>query len=122
MLWKRATAAAGFWGLLAGTLSSIGMWAWVKLDPRALAVIAFSPNAKAMSENMYRALWSWCIAALVTIVVSFLTKPKPESELVGLVRGCTELPSEGDYKLYQRPIFWAGIVLACLIALNVVFW
>ena len=122
MLWKRATAAAGFWGLLAGTLSSIGMWVWVKLDPRALAVIAFSPNAKAMSENMYRALWSWCIAALVTIVVSFLTKPKPESELVGLVRGCTELPSEGDYKLYQRPIFWAGIVLACLIALNVVFW
>jgi SSS family solute:Na+ symporter len=122
MLWKRATPAAGFWGLLAGTLSSIGMWAWVKLDPRALAIIAFSPNAKAMSENMYRALWSWCIAALITIVVSVLTKPKPESELVGLVRGCTELPSEGDYKLYQRPIFWAGVVLACLIALNVVFW
>ena len=33
MLWKRATPAGGFWGLLAGTVSSIGMWAWVKLDP-----------------------------------------------------------------------------------------
>ena len=26
MLWKRATPAAGFWGLLMGTLSSVGMW------------------------------------------------------------------------------------------------
>ena len=122
MLWKRATPAAGFWGLLAGTLSSIGMWAWVKIDPRALAIIALSPNAKAMSENMYRALWSWIIAAAVTIVVSFLTKPKPESELVGLVRGCTELPSEGHYRIYQRPIFWAGVVFAAFIVLNIIFW
>ena len=33
MLWKRATPAGGFWGLLLGTVSSIGMWAWVKIDP-----------------------------------------------------------------------------------------
>jgi solute:Na+ symporter, SSS family len=122
MLWKRATPKAGFWGLLAGTLSSIGMWAWVKLDPGALAIVALSPNARAMSENMYRALWSWLIAALVTIVVSYLTKPKPESELVGLVRGCTELPSEGHLKIHQRPIFWACVVLVVFIALNIIFW
>src|SRR5450759_1255259 len=35
MFWKRATPAAGFWGLLAGTVSSISMWAWVKIDPTA---------------------------------------------------------------------------------------
>src|SRR6267378_946968 len=28
MLWKGATPAGGFWGLLAGTASSIGMWAY----------------------------------------------------------------------------------------------
>jgi SSS family solute:Na+ symporter len=98
------------------------MWAWAKLDPKALAVIALSPNAKPMSENMYRALWCWIIAAAVTVLVSLATKPKPESELVGLVRGCTELPSEGHLKLYQRPIFWAGVVMAGLIALNVILW
>ena len=38
MLWKRATGAGGFWGLLCGTLSSISMWAWVKVDPTALAL------------------------------------------------------------------------------------
>src|SRR5215472_7575352 len=42
MLWKRATPAGGFWGLLAGTLSSVGMWLWVKLDPPALGIIALS--------------------------------------------------------------------------------
>src|ERR1700747_2400012 len=33
MLWKRATPAGGLWGLLAGTLSSVGMVAWVEIDP-----------------------------------------------------------------------------------------
>src|SRR5438094_6741195 len=61
MLWKRATAAGGFWGLLTGTLGSIAMWGWVKADPEALRYIALSPNAKDMAENMYRGLWSWVI-------------------------------------------------------------
>ncbi len=122
MLWKRATPAGGFWGLLAGTVSSVSMWAWVKLSPAAISIIALSPDAKPMSENMFRALWSWIIAALVTVVVSLLTKPQPESELVGLVRGCTEIPSEGHLKLVQRPIFWAGVVFAVFVILNVIFW
>src|SRR5690242_19312003 len=49
MLWKRATPAAGFWGLLAGTLGSIAMWAWVKADPSALQYIALSADAKPMA-------------------------------------------------------------------------
>lgn len=122
MLWKRATSAGGFWGLLAGTASSIGMYAWVKIDPAALRIIALSPNAKAMAENMYRALWSCLICFAVTIIVSLFTKPKPESELNGLVRSCTVLPSEKHLKLVQRPIFWAGVVCAVFIALNVIFW
>src|SRR5580704_8613971 len=46
MLWKRATRAGGFWGLLAGTASSIGMWLWVYKDSSALRYIAMSPDAK----------------------------------------------------------------------------
>jgi solute:Na+ symporter, SSS family len=122
MMWKRATPAGGLWGLLAGTLSSIGMWAWVKLDPSALSIIALSPRAKDMAENMYRALWSWIICVAVTVVVSYATKPKPESELKGLVYGCTTIPSDRDVPLVQRPIFWAGVVCAVFIALNIIFW
>jgi solute:Na+ symporter, SSS family len=122
MLWKRATGAGGFWGLLAGTVSSIGMWAWVKLDPGALAYIALSPRAKDMAENMYRGLWSWLICVAVTVVVSLLTKPKPDRELENLVYGLTAVPSEGHLPLYRRPIFWAGVVAVVFIALNIVFW
>lgn len=122
MLWKRATPAGGFWGLLAGTLSSIGMWALVKADPRMLALIALSSQAKDMAENMYRALWSWLICVFVTVVVSLLTRPKPVEELTGLVYGCTELPSEGDLPLWKRSIFWAALSAAAFLFLQVVFW
>ncbi len=122
MLWKRATSAGGFWGLLAGTVSSIGMWAWVKLDPSALRIIALSPDAKDMAENMYRALWSWIICVTVTVAVSYATKPKSDLELAGLVYGATELPSEGDLPIYKRPIFWAGVITVVFIILNIIFW
>lgn len=122
MLWKRATPAGGFLGLLAGTLSSIGMWAWVKLDPSALRYVAFSPYARDMAENMYRALWSWLVCVLVTVVVSMLTKPKPDSELTGLVYGVTDIPSEASMAVYQRPWFWAAVVAGLFLVVNVVFW
>jgi solute:Na+ symporter, SSS family len=122
MLWKRATPAGGVWGLLAGTLSSIGMWAWVKLDPAALSIIALSPKAKDMAENMYRALWSWIICVVVTVLVSYATKPKPESELKGLVYGCTEIPSESGLAWTQRPIFWAALVSVVFVILQIIFW
>jgi solute:Na+ symporter, SSS family len=122
MLWKRATAAGAFWGLLTGIASSIGMWAWVKLNPAALAYVALSSHAKDMAENMYRALWSWILCVVVTVVVSLLTTPKPEAELKGLVYGATEIPSEQGVALHRRPIFWAGVVATGFVIVNVLFW
>jgi len=122
MLWKRATPAGGFWGLLTGTLSSIAMWAWVKLDPSALAYIALSDKAKDMAENMYRALWSWIVCVAVTVAVSCMTKSKPEKELVGLVYGCTQIPSEGHLAFYQRPAFWAAVVGVVFVIFNILVW
>ena len=75
-----------------------------------------------MAENMYRG----------ALVVDHLrgrhrgrqpvTAPKPDAELVGLVYGCTPIPSEQHVPLWQRPIFWAGVVGAVFVALNVIFW
>ena len=122
MLWKRTSPKGGFWGLLAGTLSSIGMWAWVKVDPTALRYVALSPDARDMAENMYRALWSWVVCVIVTVVVSLLTKPKPDSELVGLVYGVTPIPHEADVPLWERPIFWAVVVATVFVILNILMW
>jgi SSS family solute:Na+ symporter len=122
MLWKRATPAGGFWGLLAGTLSSIGMWALVKINPANGAIIALSSNASDMAQNMYRALWSWIVCVSVTIIVSLVTRPKPVEELTGLVYGCTELPSEAHLPLWKRPIFYAAIAIVLFLVLQIIFW
>ena len=122
MLWKRATRQGGFWGLLAGTVASISMWIWVQRTPSALRYIALSPDAKPMAENIYRALWSWLTCVAVTVVVSLLTKPKTDKELDGLVYGATIMPHDGSTTLWQKPIFWAGIVGVVFVVLNVIFW
>ncbi len=122
MLWKRATAAGGFCGLLAGTASSVGLWAWVKVDPTALRYVAMSPSAKDMAENMYRALWSWLVCVIVTVIVSLFTAPKSDAQLKGLVYGVTDIPSEGQVPLVHRPLFWGVVVAAAFAIVNVIFW
>ena len=122
MLWKRATGPGGFWGLLCGTLCSVSMWTWVKVDPTALRYVALSPHAKALAQDMYQALWSFLVCVTVTVVVSLLTKPTPGIQLAGLVYGETNIPPIGNVPLYQKPIFWAAVVAAVFVILNIIFW
>jgi SSS family solute:Na+ symporter len=122
MMWKRASPAGGFWGLATGTAASVGMWVWVKIDPYALRHVAIVPDAKDMAADVWRALWSFLICVTVTVLISLVTKPLPEAELKNLVYGCTDIPSEGDLPVWQRPIFWAGVVAVAFITLNIIFW
>jgi len=122
MLWKRATNAGGFWGLLIGTISSVSMWAWVQRDAGALRYIALSSHAQSMAENLYRALWSWCVCVVVTVIVSLATKPKSDAELAGLVYGATVIPMDESERWYQKPIFWAIVVATVLFIFNLILW
>jgi solute:Na+ symporter, SSS family len=122
MLWKRATGPAAFWGLFLGTLSSIAMWASVKVNPAALAYVALSSHAKPMAQDMFQALWAFVICVVVTVAVSLVTKPKTDAELEGLVYGLTPIPSQQGLSIYQKPIFWAGVVTLVFLGLNVIFW
>jgi solute:Na+ symporter, SSS family len=122
MLWKRATRAGGFWGLLAGTAASIGMFVWVRLNADGLRYIAMSSDARPMAENLYRALWSWLICVVVTVTVSLMTKATPTALLAGLVYGVTPLPNDGAEKLWQKPAFWAVVVIVVFFILNIVFF
>jgi SSS family solute:Na+ symporter len=122
MLWKRATKAGGFWGLLAGTAASIAMFVWVHTNVHNLRFVAMSVDAQPMAENLYRALWSWIICVVVTIAVSLMTKRMPDTELAGLVYGVTPLPDDGSKTLFQKPIFWAVVVITVFFVLNIVFF
>jgi solute:Na+ symporter, SSS family len=123
MLWKRATRQGGFWGLLIGTASSISMFVYtLRGGSTALSRIALSVDAKPMAETLYRALWSWCICVIVTVAVSYMTKPTPEAQLAGLVYGATPIPHDGATTLWQKPIFWAVLVIIVFFILNIVFF
>jgi SSS family solute:Na+ symporter len=122
MFWKRATKLAGFLGLLLGIVFSAGLFMWVKLVPSALADVALSPDAKPMAENVFRALWAFVFAAIVVVVVSLLTKPRPVAELDGLVYGATVLPKEESVPFYRNEYAWALLVVIIFAALNIIFW
>ncbi|HXX64462.1 MAG TPA: sodium:solute symporter family protein [Bacteroidota bacterium] len=132
MLWRRPTAAGGFWGFLSGILFSVGEFIYVHvfpgsfdpshLNPDHVQVIALSPLAQDMAVNMYSALWSLIVCMGVTLLVSAFTKPKSSEELKDLVYGLTKLPDEGPTPWYKHPKFWAAVVCAALIAVNIIFW
>jgi solute:Na+ symporter, SSS family len=127
MLWKRATNWGGFLGLLAGTVASVSMWIYTNFGTAehkaaALARIALSRDAQPMANDMFRALWSWLICVGVTVIVSLMTRPRPESELNGLVYGATVIPDDGATAIWQKPIFWACVVAVVFVVLNIIFW
>jgi SSS family solute:Na+ symporter len=127
MFSKRITPSGAFWGLIAGMLFSFITFAGVRWGIIPAKFIALYDNPSEMSLNLWRAWWSWFITFVITILISFFTKPKPENELIGLVRGVW---SEGDNEVqssYKRPFFkkaefWAIVSLAVLIALNIIFF
>ena len=122
MFWKRATRLAGFLGLLTGILFSAGLFMWVKFNPAALATVALSPDAKPMAENVFRALWAFLFTAIVILVTSALTKPRPVAELEGLVYGATKLPADEPAPWYKREWTWAIVAVVIFAALNIIFW
>jgi SSS family solute:Na+ symporter len=62
------------------------------------------------------------ICVIVTYVVSLMTTPRPIAQLSGLVYGATEIPDDGATSLWQKPIFWACVVIVVFFVLNLIFW
>ena len=122
MFWKRATAPAGFLGLLIGILTSVSLFVWVKFNPVAMHTVALSPDATAMAANLYRALWAFLTSVIVIFVVSLFTKPKPVAELDGLVYGATILPKEDPVPFYKNVWLWAILAVCIFATLNILFW
>ena len=122
MFWTRATRLAGFLSLLLGIIFSAGLFMWVKLTPAALATVALSADAKPMAENVFRAWWAFVFSAILMVVISLLTKPRPVAELDGLVYGATILPKEEPVPFYKNVWIWAVLAVCIFAALNIMFW
>jgi SSS family solute:Na+ symporter len=91
-------------------------------NPKHAKLIARSEKAKPMAVNMYSAWWSLVVCLGVTILVSLVSKPKPDAELKDLVMGLTTLPNEGPCPWHRSPKLWATVVALVLLAVNIIFW
>jgi SSS family solute:Na+ symporter len=131
MFWKRATGHGAFTGLLAGTGAAalhhgltlpVGAAVGIKGGwlIGASNVLYSYPNE--MAQGFWTAIFAWTTCFVVTIVVSLLTRPRPDSELVGLVYSLTPKPEEGHLAWYARPVTLGIVVLLLTLGLNLVFF
>lgn len=108
MVWKRATGWGGFFGLVSGTATGIVMYL-ISLD-------------SSVGASMWRAWWAWCVTVGVTLIVSAITRPKPQSELHGLVWGLTSKKAATKQVWYKKPAVLAAAVLLITLAFNIYFF
>jgi len=127
MFWKRTTGHGAFSGLLLGTTAAAmhhGLTLSVGAAPGIkggwLTTVHLYPSE--MAQNFWTAIWAWSVCFLVTILVSLMTRPRKQEELVGLVYSLTERTTNGHLRWYQRPEVLGVIVLGMALVLNIIFW
>jgi SSS family solute:Na+ symporter len=126
MFWKRTTGHGAFTGLLAGTGAALlhhGLTIPVNASPGLhggwITIVHRYPSD--MAQNFWTAIFAFSVNLIVTAAVSLVTRPREESDLVGLVYSLTPKPIETHLSWYQKPATLAIAVLAMLVVLNLVF-
>jgi len=114
MLWKRATPAGGFFGMVAGVLGCLTQYLLYRLG-----VISYRTP---MAATLNLAIWGGVSGLVTACAVSLFTKPKPEHELAGLVFNHSSDTAQGPkVDWFRTPAFLAALVAAAYVALNIVF-
>ncbi|EPD70460.1 sodium:solute symporter family protein [Corynebacterium pyruviciproducens] len=122
MFWKRMTPAAGWTGLVSGTAAAIIYW-YVSSFTDAQAAFF---NLPGQGTAFIAASLAFATDVLVSVVVTLVTKPKPDYELVGFVSSVTPKefltdPVEATLPWYKRTVPLGILCLAMVITLNIVF-
>lgn len=124
MFWKRMTPTAGWVGLVGGTLAAVfvAFLSEGTLGGFSIGVIGLSGQG----ASFVAAGAAFVVDIVLSIVVSLVTKPKPASELKGLVY--SETPKEdlvdadeAARPWYQRTLPLAGVALGIVVVLNFAF-
>jgi solute:Na+ symporter, SSS family len=115
MFWRRMTPAAGLWGLIVGTIFAAGTFILYKAK-----VIGFGSD---LAESMWGAGLAFVSDAVVTVLVTLRTQPKPVEELQGLVYGMANVDEEArPLTWWESPKLIGGFVLTGATVLTIVFW
>lgn len=101
LFWKRMTPAAGGIGLIAGTVAAVGVDTLNRMG-----VLNFSGQGAAFLA----AIAAFVVDIVLSIAVTLVTRPKPDSELTGLVWSLTPRRSRQhsesgeDSGWYRKPV------------------
>ena len=122
MFWKRMTAAAGWVGLVSGTLTAVvvAVLSQDALGPMSIGVV----NLSGQGASFVAAGAAFVVDILVSYVVTLQTQSRPESELRGLVYSLTPKEDIADLHVghwWESPTRLAGVSLVMVIALNLIF-
>jgi SSS family solute:Na+ symporter len=118
MFWKRMTGTAGWVGLVLGTASAVTIWTLSQTHVLGLTGQGISFVAAGVA---------FVVDIAVSVGISLVTRPKPDSELAGLVYSLTPKVDRthddtGENSgWYRKPTLLAGIVLVLTIGLNIIF-
>ena len=84
-----------------------------------------SASGPTQAAAFWGAIAAFVADAVVTVVVSMFTQPKPIEELQGLVHGMAneaEALSEEEKAWYRKPSTLAISVLGIVLVLSIIFW
>jgi SSS family solute:Na+ symporter len=122
MFWKRTSSDGAFWGLLGGTVAAAITHGLTIAEGKGGWISPIYPISSGMGQAFIVASFSWLANFIITIVVSLLTKPKPDEELKGLVYSLTEKVYATEKKWYLRVAPLSIILLILTIILNFIFF
>ncbi|MBA2680213.1 MAG: Na+/galactose cotransporter, partial [Ktedonobacteraceae bacterium] len=118
---KRVSPMSGVLGLAAGTLAA-GIFHFVAFNLPYFYPGGHIDPAHAMinaqMQNFYGAIAAFIADALVTVIVTYMGKPKPLSELGGLVWGVPD-PNAPDPSKIAKPVWWRSPMVLGFSALGI---
>ena len=122
MFWKKTSSNGAFWGLLSGTGAAALTYSLTMAEGKGGSIANLHTFYSGTSQAFNIAWISFVVCFVVTALISFVTKPKPESELVGLVYSLTPRQRDNNRTWYKNPIWLAVIVLAIMLFFNILFF
>ena len=126
MFWRRSTGHGAFTGLVSGMAAAAVHHGFTLASGSVPGVKGgyfglLHTYPSELAQTFWTAIASFTTCLAVTVLVSVVTRPRPDDELRGLVYSLTPRPADNTLRWIDRPVTLAVAVLAMTVLLNFIF-
>ena len=126
MFWRRSTGHGAFTGLVSGMAAAAVHHGFTLASGSVPGVKGgyfglLHTYPSELAQTFWTAIASFTTCLVVTVLVSVVTRPRPDDELRGLVYSLTPRPTDNTLRWIDRPVTLAVAVLAMTVLLNFIF-